>query len=62
MASLTDLARRLKLTLVAVTDERRGGDPLSMAARLPAGSWVILRHYEAPERSILAMKFAGNVV
>jgi thiamine-phosphate pyrophosphorylase len=29
-----------------------------MAARLPAGSWVILRHYEAPERSILAMKLA----
>jgi thiamine-phosphate pyrophosphorylase len=59
MASLTELARRLKLTLVAVTDERRGGDPLAVATRLPAGSWVILRHYQAPERSILAMRLTA---
>lgn len=59
MASLTDLARRLNLALVAVTDERRGGDPLAMAARLPAGSWVIFRHYDAPDRSVLAIKLAA---
>ena len=59
MASLTDLARRLKLALVAVTDERRGGDPLAVAAWLPVGSWVILRHYDAPDRSVLAIKLAA---
>ncbi len=58
MASLADLARRLKLALVAVTDEKRGGDPLAMAARLPAGSTVIFRHYMAPNRATLAMKLA----
>lgn len=58
MPSLTELAQRLKLTLVAVTDEHRGDDPLAVAARLPAGSWVIFRHYDAPDRSILAIKLA----
>jgi thiamine-phosphate pyrophosphorylase len=59
MPSLTELAQRLKLTLVAITDAQRGGDPLAMAARLPAGSWVIFRHYDAPDRSILAIKLAA---
>jgi len=59
MASLTELARRLKLALVAITDERRGGDPLAVAARLPAGSWVIFRHYDAPDRSVLAIRLAA---
>lgn len=58
MATLADLARRLKLALVAVTDERRGGDPLALAARLPPGSTVIFRHYGAPERSIQAISLA----
>jgi thiamine-phosphate pyrophosphorylase len=58
MASLTDLARRLKLALVAVTDERRGADPLALAARLPRGSWLIFRHYDAPDRSVLATRLA----
>jgi thiamine-phosphate pyrophosphorylase len=58
MATLTDLARRLKLTLVAVTDERRGGDPLALAARLPRGSTLIFRHYEVPDRSVIAIKLA----
>ena len=58
MASLTDLARRLKLALVAVTDDKRGGDPMAMAARLPAGSTVIFRHYLAPNRATLALKLA----
>jgi thiamine-phosphate pyrophosphorylase len=52
------LARRLKLTLVAVTDERRGGDPLALAARLPRGSTLIFRHYDAPDRSVLAIELA----
>ena len=59
MTSLTDLARRLKLALVAVTDERRGGDPLALAARLPRGSTLIFRHYDAPDRSVLAIKLAA---
>jgi len=58
MATLTDLARRLKLPLVALTDERRGGDPLALAARLPRGSTLIFRHYDAPDRSVLAIKIA----
>lgn len=58
MATLADLARRLKLALVAMTDERRGGDPLALAARLPRGSTLIFRHYEAPDRSVLAIKLA----
>ena len=58
MASLTDLARRLKLALVAVTDERRGSDPLALAARLPRGSTLIFRHYGAPDRSVMAIKLA----
>lgn len=59
MTSLADLARRLKLALVAVTDARRGGDPLRLAASLPAGATLIFRHYEAPDRSILAMRLAA---
>ena len=58
MATLTDLARRLKLALVAVTDDARGGDPLALAARLPAGSLMIFRHYEAKTRAELAAKLA----
>jgi thiamine-phosphate pyrophosphorylase len=52
------LARRLKLALVAVTDARRGGDPLALAASLPAGATVIFRHYEVPDRSVLAIRLA----
>ncbi len=59
MASLSDVARRLKLALVAVTDDRRGGDPLIVAARLPPGSTVIFRHYGAPDRSIQAINLAS---
>jgi len=58
MASLTDLTRRLKLTLVAVTDDRRGGDPLTLAASLPTGSWLIFRHYGVADRVALATKLA----
>lgn len=57
MATLTDLAKHLQL--VAVTDEKRGGDPLAAAALLPAGSWVIFRHYDAPDRSVLAIRLAA---
>jgi thiamine-phosphate pyrophosphorylase len=46
------------LALVAVTDARRGGDPLALAAALPAGATVIFRHYEAVDRSILAIRLA----
>ncbi len=58
MATLTDLARRLNLALVAVTDERRGGDPLALAKRLPRGSRLIFRHYERPDRGSLALTLA----
>lgn len=47
------------MRLVAMTDPARGGDPLAVARRLPAGSWLIFRHYELAERSVLAAKLAG---
>jgi thiamine-phosphate pyrophosphorylase len=52
------LARRLKLALVAVTDEKRGGDPLGLARRLPKGSMLIFRHYGAKDRAALAARLA----
>ena len=58
MATLADLARRLKLALVAMTDEKRGGDPRALAARLPRGAWLIFRHYDHPRRAELAEKLA----
>jgi thiamine-phosphate pyrophosphorylase len=57
-ASLTESARRLKWRLVAISDPR-GGDPLRLAARLPAGAWLIFRHYDHPDRSVLAARLAG---
>lgn len=46
--------------LAMLTDERRMPDPLPAAARLPAGSLVILRHYgvAAEERAALARRLA----
>jgi len=58
IATLADLARRLNLALVAVTDEARGGDPLALAARLPKGSMLIFRHYGIKDRAALALKLA----
>ncbi len=59
MPTLTDLARRLKLPLVAMTDERRGGDPLELAGRLPPGAMMVFRHYDAPGRAALAVKLSA---
>ena len=56
--NLAEWALRLKWRLVAVSDER-GGDPLALAARLPAGAWLIFRHYNHPDRSVLAAKLAA---
>jgi len=66
MRSLADLARTLKFRaarrslpgLVLLTDEIRLPDPLAAVARLPAGSWVILRHYGDPQREALARSLA----
>jgi len=41
-----------------MTDERRGGDPLAAAARLPPGAAVILRHDGAEGREVLAASLA----
>lgn len=41
-----------------MTDERRGGDPLAAAARLPPGAAVILRHDGVPGRAALARRLA----
>jgi thiamine-phosphate pyrophosphorylase len=58
MSKLAERARSLKLQLAAMTDEARGADPLALAAALPAGAWLIFRHYAVPDRSILAIKLA----
>lgn len=55
MVTLADRARSLKLTLVGFTDPR-AGEPMRVAVRLRAGDWLILRHYDAPDRSVLAKK------
>ena len=59
MASLTDLAQRLKLALVAVTDEARSGDLPALARRLRPGSMLIFRHYGAKDRAALAARLAA---
>ncbi len=69
--SLTKLARRLNSrptvrgrgrrlpALIMVTDRARAGDALAAARRLPAGSAVILRDYDAPDRGALARSLAA---
>ncbi len=52
------VALRPLLPLVLVTDEQRLADPCPPAARLPAGSLVILRHYGVSERRDLAERLA----
>jgi thiamine-phosphate pyrophosphorylase len=42
--------------LVLLTDRRRLADPEAAARRLPAGSAVILRDYDAPDRLALALR------
>jgi len=44
------------LTLIAMTDEGRGGDPLDMIRQLPKNSFLIFRHYTDPAREHLAHK------
>ena len=65
MRRLADLARALNFhsrsrrrlpPLALLTDQGRLADPLGAARRLPAGSLVILRHYDAPDRPILAAR------
>jgi thiamine-phosphate pyrophosphorylase len=70
MASLADLSRRLNLTcrrtirgqrpppVVLMTDQARLPDPLPIAAGLPVGSLVILRHYDDPHRQELGRALA----
>lgn len=73
MATLTEIARRLKPhagrgehrsapslpALILMTDPVRMPDPLAAAATLPAGSAVILRHYGEPDRADLASALAA---
>lgn len=66
MRTLTDLAIHLNLAtrragfpaLALLTDTRRLPDPLPVIARLPPGSWVVLRHYDSPERLALGRQLA----
>lgn len=62
--TLAEAARRFKSTagghspptLVLITDSVRLPDPLPAIARLPAGSAVILRHYDIQGRARLARR------
>ena len=63
--TLAKLARRLKSrrrsalpALVLVTDRRRLADALAAARALPAGSAVVLRDYDAADRTPLARRLA----
>ena len=65
---LTELAKRLNSKnaaglglppLVLITDAARLPDPLGAAARLPAGSAVLLRDYDLAERQALALKLSA---
>ncbi len=49
--------RRLP-AVVLMTDARRLPDPLAAAARLPPGTMLVLRHYDAPNRARLAADLA----
>jgi thiamine-phosphate pyrophosphorylase len=44
--------------LILVTDEQRLADPMPAVAGLPAGSLVIFRHYDWPDRRLLAVRLA----
>lgn len=61
--TLANLARRRKRgrmpSLVLVTDDRRLPDPAPAMARLPPGSGVLLRHYDAADRVALARRLAA---
>ena len=66
MGTLAEAAASLKRTagsslpaLLLMTDEARLADPLPAANALPAGSGIILRHYGAPERAVLARRLAA---
>ena len=70
MATLADLSLILNLRcrrrikgrrpppLVLLTDAARLPDPLGVAGKLPAGSLVILRHYDAAHRQALGIRLA----
>lgn len=66
MQTLTDLARSLNFrsgwshvpSLILLTDDVRLNDPLPLIRTLPPGSWVILRHYGAENRTCLAEELA----
>ncbi|MGE5503331.1 MAG: thiamine phosphate synthase [Actinomycetota bacterium] len=64
--TLADQALRLNFTgkrrlppLLLVTDATRLPDPMAAAARLPPGSGVVLRHYDAADRPQLARRLAA---
>lgn len=60
--TLANVARRRKPgnvpAVILVTDEHRLADPAPLLERLPPGSGVWLRHYDAPEREALARRLA----
>lgn len=46
--------------LFAMTDMGRGDDPLVLVNRLPAGTGLVFRHYESPNRAKLAAKVISS--
>jgi thiamine-phosphate pyrophosphorylase len=64
--TLADQARRLNFpgtcrlpALVLVTDTARLPDPAAACRRLKRGAGVLLRHYDAPDRPLLAARLAA---
>jgi len=72
MMTLSDLTRCLNFVapqrpqrtalprLILMTDEKRLPDPLPAIDALPAGSAVIFRHYDTPERAALAQEVVNH--
>lgn len=70
MRTLADLAMHLNFRgtappggnrlppIILLTDDLRLADPFPAVARLPAGSLVILRHYQAKNRADLALRLS----
>lgn len=61
LANLTRRRKRGRMpALILVTDETRLPDPLPAMERLPPGAGVLLRHYGAADRALLARRLAAT--
>lgn len=59
LSSPRAIAKTRGYPTITVTDTRRTPDPAAMAMRLPRGGAMILRHYDASNREILAQRISA---